>query len=63
MGSWKDCHTKQLKKIAYALTEDKLRKVIVVHEGRGWTQASEIKEHGYGVGCLMIWPIKKQKNN
>jgi hypothetical protein len=55
MGSWRDRQPRQLKKIVYALTENKLLKLIEIHEGRGWSKASEIKEHGYGVGCLMIW--------
>lgn len=55
MGSWKYERPKQLKKIAYALNESTLTKVIEDHEKRGWTRASEVKEHGYGVGCLMIW--------
>jgi hypothetical protein len=59
MGSWKYDRPRELKKIAYALTESTLNKVIEDHESRGWTKASEVKKHGYGVGCLMIWPIKE----
>jgi hypothetical protein len=61
MGSWRDRTPRQLKKVVYALTDKKLRKVIEAHEGRGWSQASEIKEHGYGYGCLMIW-IKQERS-
>jgi hypothetical protein len=55
IGSWKSSQPKQLKKIVYSMTENTLSKLIEVHEGRGWTKAGEIKQHGYGVGCLMIW--------
>jgi hypothetical protein len=36
-----------------------LNNLIKVHENRGWKKASEIKEHGYGIGCLMIFPVKE----
>ncbi|KQL17658.1 hypothetical protein AN957_02870 [Cytobacillus solani] len=52
---WKSQQPRQLKKIAYALTEWKLKSVVEAHEERGWVQASEFKKHGYGLGCLMIW--------
>ncbi|NRD80300.1 hypothetical protein HPT25_23545 [Bacillus sp. BRMEA1] len=55
MGSWKQDHPKQLKKIVYALSEGNLKKVILDHESRGWAKASDVKEYNYGVGCLMIW--------
>jgi hypothetical protein len=61
MGSWRDRQPRQLKKIVYALTENKLLKLIETHEGRGWAQASEIKEHGYGLGCLMIWAKSERR--
>jgi hypothetical protein len=61
MSSWNQDCPKQLKKVAYALTESTLKKVIEAHEDRGWTKASEIKEHGYGVGCLMIWKNEQLK--
>jgi hypothetical protein len=55
MGSWKDSQPRQLRKVVYSLTISTLEKLIKVHEGRGWTKVGEVKEHGYGVGCLMIW--------
>jgi hypothetical protein len=58
MGSWKKSHPKQLKKIVFSMTESNLKRLIKSHEDRGWSKASEIKEHGYGVGCLMIWPME-----
>lgn len=54
MGSWKQARPKQLRKIVYALTPSRLEELIESHEDRGWILASEIKEHGYGLGCLMI---------
>lgn len=54
MGSWKQNHPKQLKKIVFAMSLSQLEKLIESHESRGWILASEIKEHGYGLGCLMI---------
>lgn len=56
---WKSQQHRQLKKIAFALTKDTLKVVIKAHENRGWSQASEIKKHGYGFGCLMVL-IQKQ---
>lgn len=53
--SWKDVQPRQLKKIVYAINDVKLKKVVSDHESRGWTKASEIKEYGYGLGCLMVW--------
>ncbi|MGM0863396.1 MAG: hypothetical protein ACQEWF_01815 [Bacillota bacterium] len=50
---------KPLKKIVYGMTETTLAKVIESHQDRGWIQSSEIKEHGYGLGCLMTFT----KNN
>ncbi|MEH7503267.1 hypothetical protein V7152_14860 [Neobacillus drentensis] len=55
MGSWKYGRLKQLKKIVYSMTDTTLMKIIKDHENRGWSKASEIKKHGYGLGCLMIW--------
>jgi hypothetical protein len=55
MGSWKNSHPKQLKKIVFSMTESNLKRIIKSHEDRGWAKGSEIKEHGYGLGCLMIW--------
>lgn len=56
--SWKSHQPKQLKKIAYAMTEAKLQVVIDAHEDRGWVQASHVKKHGYGFGCLLVWGQK-----
>lgn len=55
MGSWKQSHPRQLKKIVYGLTDSAIKKVIEEHESRGWEQASEIKDYNYGLGCLMKW--------
>lgn len=60
MGSWKKERPRQLRKIAYALNESTLSKVVEDHEKRGWTKASEVKEHGYGVGILMIFNIPER---
>lgn len=50
---WK-AEPRQLKKVVYGLNESSIKKVIKSHEDRGWKQASEIKEYGYGLGCLMV---------
>jgi predicted unusual protein kinase regulating ubiquinone biosynthesis (AarF/ABC1/UbiB family) len=55
MGSWKDRRPRQLKKVVYAINDHNLKKVVKDHEERGWARASEDKEYGYGLGCLMIW--------
>lgn len=55
MGSWKNGRPKQLKKIVYGMNPHNLQKVIDDHVSRGWIKASEIKEYGYGLGCLMVW--------
>jgi hypothetical protein len=57
---WKSQQPRQLKKIAYALTEGKLRSLVKSHEERGWAQASEFKKHGYGLGCLLIWGEERE---
>jgi hypothetical protein len=54
-NSWKQARPKDLKKVVYAINETNLKKVVADHEERGWKQASEIKEYGYGLGCLMVW--------
>lgn len=55
MGSWKDRQPRQLKKVVYAINGDNLKKNVESHEARGWVRASEDKEYGYGLGCLMVW--------
>lgn len=55
MGSWRYGRPKQLKKVVYSMTEVTLLKLIETHESRGWTKVGDIKPHGYGVGCLMVW--------
>jgi hypothetical protein len=55
MGSWKDTRPRQLKKVVYAISDHNLKKVVSDHEARGWARASEYKEYGYGLGCLMVW--------
>lgn len=52
---WKYGRPKELKKPVYAINAENLKKLVAKHEERGWKQASEIKEHGYGWGCLMVW--------
>lgn len=58
MGSWRKPFPKQLKKIVYGMNLETIEKVIQAHESRGWVKASEIKEHGYGLGCLMTFEMK-----
>ncbi|UAT29961.1 hypothetical protein K7T73_15555 [Bacillus badius] len=52
---------KTLRKLVYALNEHKLGQNIEAHEKRGWRLASEVKEHGSGVGCLMEFPLPERK--
>lgn len=59
MGSWKDRQPRQLKKVVYGLNDHNINKVIEAHEGRGWEKGSEVKEYGYGLGCLMIFTNQK----
>lgn len=54
MYSWRNNRPRQLKKVVYAINEHNLKKLIKDHEERGWSVGSDVKEHGYGVGCLMI---------
>lgn len=61
MGSWKSNHPKILKKVVYALNENRLSQNIAAHEERGWIQASEIKEYQYGLGVLMEFPPKERE--
>ncbi|MGY6209713.1 hypothetical protein ACXEO8_07025 [Cytobacillus firmus] len=58
MAGWKNQRPRQLKKIAYALTEPALMNLVQSHEERGWVQASEVKEHGYGFGILLTFGEK-----
>jgi hypothetical protein len=53
--NWKDNPKRKLKKIVYAINDHNLKKVVEDHESRGWQKASEFKEYGYGLGCLMVW--------
>jgi hypothetical protein len=62
MGSWKDYYQPQLKKIVYAINRPNLIKLIEDHEKRGWEQASEIIEYGYGLGILMIFEKGEKKH-
>lgn len=50
---WKYGRRKELKKIVFALTEDRLKPLVTKHEDRGWVRVSEIKPYNGGVGCLM----------
>lgn len=63
MSSWKQDTPKQLRKIVFGLTDTSIKKVIVDHEKRGWMQVGEIKEHGYGLGCLMVFDIQKRSGS
>ncbi|MGD7021760.1 hypothetical protein ACQCVK_04155 [Rossellomorea vietnamensis] len=40
------------------MSDVNLRKNIENHENRGWKVASEVKKHGYGLGCLMTYGRK-----
>ena len=62
MGSWKDYHQPQLKKVVYAMNPSNLNKLIADHESCGWEKASEIKEYGYGLGILMIFEKGEKKH-
>jgi hypothetical protein len=62
MGSWKDSHPRQLKKIIFAMSLSGLEKLIESHEKRGWIISGEIKKHGYGLGCLMIWKNRRDES-
>lgn len=55
MGSWRNTHRRPLKKVVYALTDHGMNKLIQDHENRGWERGSEVKEYGYGFGCLMVF--------
>ncbi|WML38681.1 hypothetical protein RCG19_15950 [Neobacillus sp. OS1-2] len=55
MSSWRYGRPKQLKKVVYSMTESTLLKLIEVHESRGWIKEGDVKKHGYGLGCLMVW--------
>jgi hypothetical protein len=55
MGSWRNAKFKQPKKVVYAIDSHNLNKVVKDHENRGWLRASDNKEYGYGLGCLMVW--------
>jgi hypothetical protein len=61
VGSWRSA-PRQLKKIVYALDNHTINKIIVDHENRGWTKASEIKEYVYGLGCLMTYEYRREKD-
>jgi hypothetical protein len=52
---WVYGRPKELKKPVYAMNAVNLQKLIAKNEERGWKLASEIKKHGYGLGCMMVW--------
>ncbi len=54
---------RQLKKVVFAMTQYGLSQNIAAHENRGWVQASEVKEHGYGFGILMTFGEKGEINH
>lgn len=54
MAGWRDQQPRQLKKVVYAINKPNINKLIKDHEDRGWIKASDIKEYGYGLGCLMV---------
>lgn len=45
------------------MTQYGLSQNIAAHENRGWVQASEVKEHGYGFGILMTFGEKGEINH
>lgn len=49
---------RELRKVVFAMSDVNLRKNIENHENRGWKVASEVKKHGYGLGCLMTYGRK-----
>lgn len=55
MSGWKSQRPRELKKVVYAINDNNLKKVVADHEARGWMVASEVREYGYGWGCLMKW--------
>lgn len=57
-NGWKKAQPRLLKKVVYGMNKHTLNQLIVDHESRGWSIASEIKEYNYGLGCLMVF-----KNN
>jgi hypothetical protein len=62
MGSWRKAKPRQLKKIVYALNDNTINKIIKDHEDRGWKKASEVKDYIYGLGCLMIYEHRREKD-
>jgi hypothetical protein len=61
MAGWKNMQPRTLRKVVYAMNEHKLNKNIEAHEERGWKQASEVREHGYGFGVLMEFSRRKEE--
>ncbi|PPA70060.1 hypothetical protein C4B60_10735 [Jeotgalibacillus proteolyticus] len=49
---------RQLKKVVFGLSEATVKKLITRHQERGWIVKSDIKPHGNGVACLMVYPRK-----
>jgi hypothetical protein len=52
-------HHRVLKKVVFGMTETSIGNVIKSHEDRGWKRSSQIKKHGYGLGCQMVWDKNK----
>jgi hypothetical protein len=56
MAGWKEGQRRKLTKDVYAINEHRLNQNIIAHVKRGWKQASEVREYGYGFGILMEFP-------
>lgn len=46
---------RHLRKVVHALTEERLNKLVLSHEDRGWKVASELRKHHNGIGYLMTF--------
>lgn len=55
ISGWTNARPRQLKKVVFAMSEEKLKKLIINHEVRGWKTAGDVKKYGYGLGCQMVW--------
>lgn len=60
MFSWRKTNF-QPKKIVYGMSISNVEKLIKQHESRGWEIDSEIKKHGYGYGCLMVYKLPNMR--
>jgi|GEM_PF-4785381 len=60
MFTWKKSNF-QPKKVVFGMTIRMVEKLIKQHEIRGWEIVSEIKKHGYGYGCLMVYKLPNMR--